>query len=76
MVVFGIATSPALLAVTVGARRLAYRDLRVRRALAVAVLLVGLTSIGMRFGNLPNAGHSGHAGHVPAQLSSLDPSDG
>ena len=69
MVVFGLATTPALLVVTIGARRLAVRDLRVRRVLAAAVLVSGLTSIGLRQGLLPGpaGSHMQHAVTAPAE---------
>lgn len=48
MVVFGLATVPALLVVTSGVRRFALGDIRARRLLAAGVLLAGLVSIGLR----------------------------
>ncbi len=68
MVVFGMATTPALLVVTMGARRLAVRDLRVRRVFAAIVLISGLTSIGLRQGMLPDAMSGGHAHHGAMSL--------
>ncbi|MEQ9570430.1 MAG: sulfite exporter TauE/SafE family protein [Longimicrobiales bacterium] len=65
MVAFGLGTVPALAAMTVGARRLVFRDLRFRRVLAAGVLVLGLVSVGMRQGLLPRPGmdHGGHAEH-------------
>jgi len=57
MVAFGLGTVPMLAAVTLGARRVALRDLRMRRLVAVGVLVSGLLSIGLREGLVPSAGH-------------------
>jgi len=56
MLLFGLGTVPALATVTFGLRRIAVRDIRVRRLLAVGVLVAGLWSIGMRQGLL-GGGH-------------------
>lgn len=61
MVLFGLGTVPALVAVTLGARRLLGMRLGVRRALAAGVLLAAVWSVGRREGWIPG----GHA-HVPA----------
>lgn len=76
MVVFGLATTPALLIVTLGARRLAVRDLRVRRVFAAIVLLSGLTSIGLRQGMLPDELSGGHAHHGAPSLDVPMPESG
>lgn len=69
MVAFGSGTVPALAAMTFGARRVALRDLRVRRALAAGVLVLGLLSVGLRQGVLPRPGSMDHSGHmVPATI--------
>ncbi len=62
MLLFGLGTVPALAAVSLGLHRLMGRDMRVRRALALGVLLAGLWSIGARQGLLasPMDGHGGH----------------
>ncbi len=67
MLAFGLGTTPALLVVTRSARRLVVRDLRLRRALAAAVLVAGLTAIGLRYGLTPeHAGaHSAHGSAPP-----------
>ena len=57
MVGFGLGTVPALAAVTLGLRGLAFRSILVRRALAVGVLLAGLGSIGMRQGLVGGTAH-------------------
>lgn len=70
MVAFGSGTVPALAVTTVGARRVALRDLRVRRALAAGVLVLGLVSVGLRQGILPRPGSMDHAGHgAPATIA-------
>lgn len=50
MAAFGLGTTPALTALSLGARRLTLKHLWMRRALALGVLLSGLWSIGMRTG--------------------------
>lgn len=64
MVAFGLGTAPALVAMTLGARRLVLRDLRFRRALAAGVLILGLVSVGMRQGVLPRMGSMDHGSHA------------
>ncbi len=66
MVAFGLGTVPALMALSMGARRLLLRDLRARRVLAVGVLLLGLASVGMRQGLMPKGAGSTHS-HSPEQ---------
>jgi sulfite exporter TauE/SafE len=56
MLLFGLGTVPALATVTFGLRKIAFKDMRVRRLLAAGVLLAGLWSIGMRQGVL-GSGH-------------------
>ncbi len=63
MVAFGLGTVPALIAMSMGARRLLMRDLRARRILAASVLLLGLVSVGMRHGVRPGDSSHGH-GHA------------
>jgi len=58
MVAFGLGTVPVLAAVTAGARRIAVRDLRMRRLMALGVLVSGLLSIGLREGLVPSADHT------------------
>lgn len=53
MIAFGVGTAPALVAMTLGARRFLLRNLRARRILAAGVLVLGLASVGMRQGVLP-----------------------
>jgi len=68
MLLFGLGTVPALAAVTFGLRKIAFRDLRVRRLLAAGVLVAGLWSIGMRQGVLGSGHamqHGAHGGDVP-----------
>lgn len=50
MVGFGVATTPALSALALGARKLTVRHMWMRRVLALGVFLAGLWSIGMRTG--------------------------
>jgi len=71
MLLFGLGTVPALATVTFGLRRIAFRDLRVRRLLAAGVLVAGLWSIGMRQGVLGSGhgmqhGNGGRSEDVPA----------
>ena len=65
MVAFGLGTVPMLAAVTLGARRLAVRDLRLRRLVAAGVLVSGLLSIGLRQGMVPGDGHQ----HAPPEAA-------
>lgn len=65
MVAFGLGTVPVLAAVTAGARRIALRDLRMRRLVALGVLVSGLLSIGLREGLVPAADHT----HTPSHVS-------
>ena len=65
MVAFGLGTVPALMALSMGARRLLLRDLRARRVLAAGVLLLGLASVGMRQGFGPNHGAGSPHSHSP-----------
>lgn len=58
MVAFGLGTVPALAAVTLGLRKAAMRDIRVRRALAAGVLFAGLWSIGVREGLIGSMNHA------------------
>ncbi len=57
MAAFGLGTVPVLAAVTAGARRIALRDARTRRLVALGVLVSGLLSIGLREGLVPGADH-------------------
>lgn len=69
MFLFGLGTVPALATVTFGLRKIAFRDIRVRRLLAAAVLVAGLWSIGMRQGVLGSdhaMQHGTHGGDMPA----------
>jgi sulfite exporter TauE/SafE len=59
MVAFGAGTVPALTAVAMGLRRIVMRDIRLRRALAAAVVMAALWSIGTRTGVL-GGGHMHH----------------
>jgi sulfite exporter TauE/SafE len=59
MVAFGVGTAPALSAVAMGLRRIVMRDLRLRRALAAAVVMAALWSIGARTGVLGGGHHHG-----------------
>ena len=52
MVAFGVGTVPALSAVALGLRKVAMKNIWIRRGLAAGVLLAGLWSIGMRVGVL------------------------
>jgi sulfite exporter TauE/SafE len=73
MVLFGLGTVPALTVMSLGLHRFAARDLRVRRALALGVLIAGLWSIGARQGVLasPMGGHGGH-GEMGSPPSTAD----
>lgn len=76
MLLFGFGTVPALAATSLGLHRVMGRDLRVRRALALGVLLAGLYSIGARQGLLasPMGGHGGHEMRTPAvQEGTVEP---
>lgn len=75
MVAFGLGTAPALAAVTFGLRRAVARDLRLRRALAVLVLLAGLWVVGRRFGTTPASGH-GMQAPAPEATHQEPPSSG
>ena len=66
MVAFGLGTVPALAAMTLGVRSLAFRSLTARRILAGAVLLAGLGSIGMRQGLLGGMSHAHSHSPSPA----------
>jgi hypothetical protein len=69
MLLFGLGTVPALATVTFGLRRIAFRDIRVRRLLAAGVLVAGLWSIGMRAGVLGSGHpmrHGSQGGDMPA----------
>lgn len=72
MVAFGIGTVPVLVAVTAGARRIALRDLRTRRLVALGVLVAGLLSIGLREGLVPGADHT----HTPSSTHAASPASG
>ena len=75
MVAFGLGTVPLLVVLTAGARRIALKDLRVRRVLAVLVLASGLLSIAFRSGKIGMVGMQGHEhGGAPA-VESVEPSD-
>jgi hypothetical protein len=76
MVAFGVGTAPALIALTLGARRLVLRSLNARRVLAAGVLVLGLWSLGMRQGLLPRPGRSpGHGGaHAAPTMTATPPS--
>jgi sulfite exporter TauE/SafE len=65
MVAFGAGTIPVLAAVTAGARRIALRDLRTRRLVALGVLVSGLLSIGLREGLVPGADRAHTPDHSP-----------
>jgi hypothetical protein len=54
MTAFGIGTMPALTAVALGLRKIAMRDMRLRRALAAGVFLAAIWSIGARTGVVGN----------------------
>mgnify|MGYP001815775313 FL=1 len=69
MLLFGLGTVPALATITFGLRKIAFRDMRVRRLLAVGVLVAGLWSIGMRQGVLGGGhgmDHDGNEADMPA----------
>ena len=68
MVGFGLATTPALSALALGARKLTVRHMWMRRVLALGVFLAGLWSIGMRTG----VTGGGPMQHGPAQSGQMD----
>jgi len=75
MTAFGLGTVPVLAAVTAGARRIALHDMRMRRLVALGVLVSGLLSIGLREGLVPSAGHDhtlGAATHAAGEMHSDD----
>lgn len=77
MLLFGLGTVPALATVTFGLRKIAFRDVRVRRLLAAGVLLAGLWSIGMRQGVLGSGHgtqHGAPGGDMPAVQHEAAPS--
>jgi sulfite exporter TauE/SafE len=59
MAAFGLGTVPALTAVALGLRKIVMKDIRLRRALAAAVVMAALWSIGTRTGVL-GGGHMHH----------------
>lgn len=70
MVAFGLGTAPALVALTLGARQVILRDLRVRRLMAAGVLVLGLVSMGMRQGATAGMDHgAGHEGPATSQVT-------
>jgi sulfite exporter TauE/SafE len=69
MIAFGVGTVPALAAVTLGLRKAAMRDIRVRRALAAGVLIAGLWSIGMREGFIGGGMKHPEMAEPPAEMS-------
>lgn len=71
MLLFGLGTVPALATVTFGLRKIAFNDLRVRRLLALAVLVAGLWSIGMRQGVL-GSGHGMQHGAGGADTPAME----
>jgi len=76
MLLFGMGTVPALATVTFGLRKIAFKDMRVRRLLAAGVLLAGLWSIGMRQGILgsgPGMQHGAHEDDMPAMQHEMTP---
>ena len=76
MAVFGLGTVPAMAVFAAGVRRLAQRDLRVWRVLALLVLASGLFSVAMRMGWIPMPGMgSGHSmeGHVSGSTAEHAP---
>jgi uncharacterized protein len=71
MLLFGLGTVPALATVTFGLRKIAFRDMRVRRLLAAGVLVAGLWSIGMRQGIL-GSGHGMQHGMDEADAPAME----
>lgn len=73
MIAFGVGTVPALAAVTVGLRKAAMRDIRVRRALAVGVLFAGLWSIAVREGMIGSMDSThAHTGHPETHVNPVE----
>jgi sulfite exporter TauE/SafE len=70
MVAFGLGTIPSLSVIALGIRRVAARDIRIRRAVAAGVLIAGLWSIGLRQGILGS--HGSHATHQPAMEHQME----
>jgi len=68
MVAFGLGTVPVLAAVTAGARRIVLHDMRMRRLMALGVLVSGLLSIGLREGFVSSADHT----HSPDSVVHAD----
>lgn len=62
MIVFGLATTPALSAVSLGVRKLTSEKAWMRRAVAVLVLIAGLWAVAQRHGRDPSMGHGGAHG--------------
>lgn len=71
MLLFGLGTVPALATVTFGLRKIAFRDMRVRRLLAAGVLVAGLWSIGMRQGVI-GSGHGMQHGMEGADAPAME----
>ena len=71
MLLFGLGTVPALATVTFGLRKIAFKDMRVRRLLAAGVLVAGLWSIGMRQGVL-GGGHGMQHGMDEADAPAME----
>jgi sulfite exporter TauE/SafE len=71
MLLFGLGTVPALATVTFGLRKIAFKDMRVRRLLALGVLVAGLWSIGMRQGVL-GSGHGMQHGMEGADAPAME----
>jgi len=68
MVAFGLGTIPSLSVIALGIRRVAARDIRIRRAVAAGVLIAGLWSIGLRQGILGSLGPHAHHPAMEHQL--------
>jgi sulfite exporter TauE/SafE len=66
MTAFGIGTMPALTAVALGLRKIAMRDMRLRRLLAAGVFLAAMWSIGARTGVVGNR-HLDHGSGMGAK---------
>lgn len=71
MLLFGLGTVPALATVTFGLRKIAFKDLRVRRLLAFGVLIAGLWSIGARQGLL-GSGHGMQHGNGDGDAPAME----
>jgi len=71
MLLFGLGTVPALATITFGLRKIAFRDMRLRRLLAVGVLVAGLWSIGMRQGVL-GSGHGMQHGMQDSEAPAME----